>query len=336
MKRLKLLSALVSTELSTVLSTVLSTLLTVCLISLGLLSSASAQPFPDKTIQYIIPFPAAGESDLVARYQAEISARKFKQPMVVINRAGAGGALVWSALNTYPADGTTVVGVNIPHTILQPLQEGIQYKTEDINAIYYYHFTPDALMVSADSPYKTYQEFIAAAKKDPGKMTLAGSAQYSANHMAVERLNKLAGVKITYVPFKGTGDLITALIGMHVDGAMGYLPLAIQQKGKVRTLAIATEKRNPALPDVPTFKELGLNWVDGAYRGVAVPKATPLVLQQKLSDYFAKLNADPETKKKLEDSGFVIVDVPLAKMPAFMKEKIPQAMDDAKNAGMIK
>jgi tripartite-type tricarboxylate transporter receptor subunit TctC len=314
----------------------LSISLSACLMFLGLVSGASAQPFPDKTIQYIIPFPAAGESDLVARYQAEISARKFNQPMVVINRAGAGGALVWSALNTYPADGTTVVGVNIPHTILQPLQEGIQYKTEDINAIYYYHFTPDALMVSADSPYKTYQEFIAAAKKDPGKMTLAGSAQFSANHMAVERLNKLAGVKITYVPFKGTGDLITALIGMHVDGAMGYLPLAIQQKGKVRTLAIATEKRNPALPDVPTFKELGLNWVDGAYRGVAVPKSTPLILQQKLSDYFAKLNADPETKKKLEDAGFVIVDVPLAKMPAFMKEKIPQAMDDAKNAGLIK
>ena len=328
MKRFKLLSAL--------LSSLLSTLLSACLLSFGLLSGASAQPFPDKTIQYIIPFPAAGESDLVARYQAEISARKFNQPMVVINRAGAGGALVWSALNTYPADVTTVVGINIPHTILQPLQEGIQYKTEDINAIYYYHFTPDALMVSADSPYKTYQEFVAAAKKDPGKMSLAGSAQFSANHMAVERLNKLAGVKINYVPFKGTGDLITALIGMHVDGAMGYLPLAIQQKGKVRTLAIATEKRNPALPDVPTFKELGLNWVDGAYRGVAVPKATPLILQQKLSDYFAKLNADPETKKKLEDTGFVIVDVPLAKMPAFMKEKIPQAMEDAKNAGMIK
>ncbi|OIM98446.1 C4-dicarboxylate ABC transporter substrate-binding protein [Polynucleobacter sp. QLW-P1DATA-2] len=310
--------------------------LVISALSLGLLSIAQAQPFPDKTIQYIIPFPPAGESDLVARYQAEISAKKFKQPMIVINRAGAGGALTWSALNTYPADGTTVVGVNVPHTILQPLQEGIQYKTEDINAIYYYHFTPDALMVSADSPYKTFQEFIAAAKKDPGKLTLAGSGQYSANHMAVERLNRLVGVKIAYVPFKGTGDLVTSLIGMHVDGAMGYLPLAIQQKGKVRTLAIATEKRNPALPDVPTFKELGLNWVDGAYRGVAVPKATPLVLQQKMSDYFAQLNADPETKKKLEESGFVLVDIPLAKMPAFMKEKTAQSMDDARNAGMIK
>jgi tripartite-type tricarboxylate transporter receptor subunit TctC len=131
-------------------------LLSACLIAFGLLSGVGAQPLPDKTIQYIIPSPPAGESDLVARYQAEISAKKFKQPMVVMNRAGAGGALVWSTLNTYPADGTTVVGVNIPHTILHPLQDGIQYKTEDINAIYYYHFTPDALMVSADSPYKTY------------------------------------------------------------------------------------------------------------------------------------------------------------------------------------
>ena len=310
--------------------------LSMVLLSFGSLSLANAQPFPDKTIRYIIPFPAAGESDLVARLQADLSAKKYKQAMVVMNRAGAGGALAWSSLNSYPTDGTAVVGVNIPHIILQPLQDGIQFKTDDINAIYYYHFTPDALMVSADSPYKTYQEFVAAAKKDPGKMSLAGSGQYSANHMAVERLNKLAEIKISYIPFKGTGDLITALIGMHVDGAMGYLPLAIQQKSKVRTLAIATEKRNPALPDVPTFKELGLNWVDGAYRGVAVPKNTPLTIQQKLSDYFGLLNSDPEIRKKLEDSGFVIVDIPLAKIPAFMKEKIPQVMGDAKNAGMVK
>ncbi|MBJ7379482.1 MAG: tripartite tricarboxylate transporter substrate binding protein [Polynucleobacter sp.] len=297
---------------------------------------AMAQPFLDKQIQYIIPFPAAGESDIVARMQSDIAMKKFNQSMIVINRAGAGGALVWSQLNTYPADGTNIIGVNIPHIILQPLQEGIQYKTDDINAIYFYHYTPDALMVSADSPFKTYQEFIAAAKKDPGKLTLAGSSQYSANHMATERLNRLAGVKVEYVPFKGTGDLITSLIGMHVSGAMGYLPLAIQQKGKVRTLAIATEKRHPALPDVPTFKELGLNWVDGAYRGVAMPKATPKLIQQKMSDFIGKLNADVEAKKKLEDLGFVLVDVPVDKIPAFMKEKTPIALEDAKSAGLLK
>jgi len=300
------------------------------------IGSAFAQPVIDKQIQYIIPFPPGGESDVVARIQADIAMKKFNQPMIVINRAGAGGATVWSQLNNYPADGTNIIGVNIPHTILQPLQEGIQYKTADINAIYYYHFTPDALMVSADSPYKTFQDFVAAAKKDPGKLTLAGSAQFSANHMATERLNKLAGIKVEYVPFKGTGDLVSSLIGMHVSGAMGYLPLAIQQKGKVRTLAIATEKRHPALPDVPTFKELGLNWVDGAYRGVAMPKSTPMALQEKMSDFIAKLNADPEKKKRLEDSGFVLVDIPVNKVPAFIKEKTPLVMEDAKNAGMIK
>ena len=98
--------------------------------------SAVAQPLPDKTIQYIIPFPAAGESDLVARLQADVSAKKYNQPMIVVNRAGAGGALVWSQLNTYAADGTIVAGVNIPHIILQPLEPSTQYKTDDINAIY--------------------------------------------------------------------------------------------------------------------------------------------------------------------------------------------------------
>ncbi len=298
--------------------------------------SVQAQVFSDKPIQYIIPFPPGGESDVVARLQSDISAKQFKQPMVVINRAGAGGALVWSQMNTYPADGTNIVGVNIPHIMLQPLQDGTQYKTQDINAVYYYHFTPDALMVSADSPYKTYQDFVAAAKKNPGKMTLAGSAQYSANHMATERLNKLAGVKVNYVPFKGTGDLISSLIGMHVDGAMGYLPLAIQQKARVRTLAVATEKRHPALPDVPTFKELGLNWVDGAYRGIGMPKSTPMDIQKKMSDYMAQLNADAATKKRLEEGGFVLVDIPLEKIPAFMKDKEPLVMEDARNAGMLK
>jgi tripartite-type tricarboxylate transporter receptor subunit TctC len=279
----------------------------------GFVIALGAQVLPGKTIQYIIPFPPAGESDLVARYQAELSAQKYNQPMIVINRAGAGGGLAWSQLNSYANDGTFVVGVNIPHIILQPLQEGATFKTDDIQAIYYYHFTPDALMVSVDSPYKTYQDLVNAAKKNPGKLNIAG-----------------------YIPFKGTGDLIASLIGMHVDGAMGYLPLAIQQKTKIRTLAIATEKRHPSLPDVPTFKELGLNWVDGGYRGVAVPKSTPKETQEKLSNFFGMINADPVIKKKLEEDGFVLVDIPLEKIPAFMKEKIPQALDDAKNAGMIK
>ena len=295
---------------------------------------AGAQVFSEKPIQYIIPFPAGGESDVVARMQSDTSMRLYKQPMVVLNKPGAGGGVVWGQLNNYAADASVIVGINIPHIVLQPLQDASQFKTSDINAIYYYHFTPDALMVSANSPYKTYQDFVDAARKNPGKMSLAGSGQYSANHMATERLNKLAGVKVEYVPFKGTGDLISSLIGMHVDGAMGYLPLAIQQKEKVRTLAVASETRHPALPDVPTFRELGLEWVDGAYRGIGMPKSTPIELQKKMSDFMAKLNAEPESRKRLEEAGFVLVDIPLDKMGAFMKEKTPIIMEDAKNAGI--
>jgi len=295
---------------------------------------ASAQVFSDKPIQYIIPFPAGGESDVVARMQSDTSMRLYKQPMVVLNKPGAGGGVVWGQLNNYAPDASVIVGINIPHIVLQPLQDASQFKTSDINAVYYYHFTPDALMVSANSPYKTYQDFVDAARKAPGKMTLAGSGQYSANHMATERLNKLAGVKVEYVPFKGTGDLISSLIGMHVDGAMGYLPLAIQQKEKVRTLAVASETRHPALPDVPTFKELGLDWVDGAYRGIGMPRSTPIELQKKMSDFMAKLNAEPESRKRLEEAGFVLVDIPLDKIGAFMKEKTPIIMEDAKNAGV--
>ena len=302
----------------------------------GSFFAAPAQVISDKPIQYVIAFPPGGESDVVARLQADLSFRLYQQQMIVLNKAGAGGGLAWSQMNNYPNDGTSIVGINLPHIVLQPLQEGSQFKTEDISGVYYYHFTPDALMVSANSPYKTYQDFIDAAKKNPGKLTLAGSGQYAGNQMAAERLNRLAGIKINYVPFKGTGDLISSLIGMHVDGTMGYLPLAIQQKEKVRTLAIATEKRHPALPDVPTFKELGLNWVDGGYRGIGMPKSTPEAIKKKMSDFMAKLNSDPKAKAQLEDGGFVLVDVPYEKIQDFMAEKTPLIMNDAQSSGLLK
>ena len=263
----------------------------------GSFFAAPAQVISDKPIQYVIAFPPGGESDVVARLQADLSFRLYQQQMIVLNKAGAGGGLAWSQMNNYPNDGTSIVGINLPHIVLQPLQEGSQFKTEDISGVYYYHFTPDALMVSANSPYKTYQDFIDAAKKNPGKLTLAGSGQYSGNQMAAERLNRLAGIKIEYVPFKGTGDLISSLIGMHVDGTMGYLPLAIQQKEKVRTLAIATEKRHPALPDVPTFKELGYPAVVGeTWMSIFAPAGTPKSIVDKLSKSINQITNSAEYK----------------------------------------
>ncbi|WP_019140728.1 tripartite tricarboxylate transporter substrate binding protein [Noviherbaspirillum massiliense] len=302
----------------------------------ALLSLGSAHAYPDKPIQYIIPFTPGGESDYVARLQAEVFKNKYKQSMIVLNKPGAGGALVWSQLNSMPADGYTIAGVNLPHIVLQPLEGSAHYKTEDITPVYFYHFTPDAIVVPADGPFKTFQDLIKAAKERPGSLNFAGSGSFSANHMAHERLNKIAGIKSTYVPFKGTGDLISSMLGKHVDAAMTYLPFAIQQKGKMRLLAVASEKRHPAFPDVPTFKELGLDWVDGAYRGIAVPKSTPKEIQKQVSDMMGVLNQDPEMRKKLADGGYDVIDVPLEKMADFVAERRKVYVQDAKDAGLIK
>jgi tripartite-type tricarboxylate transporter receptor subunit TctC len=175
--------------------------------------------------------------------------------------------------------------------------------------------------VLESSPIKTLQDFVKAAKADAGKISLGGSGLNSANHAAHERMNAAFGVKTTYVPFKGTGDMTTAVLGGHVGGAMSYTAFAINNKGKVRALAVAMDKRHALLPDAPTFRELGVDWVDGAYRGVGVPKSTPAEARKRISDLWRALNNDPEMKELAAKSGFELVNVGLAEMDAFMKEK---------------
>jgi tripartite-type tricarboxylate transporter receptor subunit TctC len=301
-----------------------------------LLALGSAGAFPDKPIQYIVPFAPGGESDLTARMQAEVFAKKYKQQMVVINRPGAGGGLVWGQLNSLPNDGYTVAGINLPHIVLQPLEGNVQYKTADMTPVYFFQYTADIIVVGQSSPYKTFQDLLKAARAQPGKVNLAGAGMFSGNHMALERLNKLAGIKTIYVPFNSTNDLLNPVLGGHVAGAVTYLPVAIQQKSKIRMLAVATEKRHPEFPDTPTFRELGYDWVDGTFRGVAVPKSTPRDLQKKLSDLMFELNKDPVMRQKMSDLGYDLVDITLDKMPAFLAERSKVSLEDAKAAGLLK
>lgn len=290
--------------------------------------------YPDKPVRYIIPFAPGGESDIAARFQQLVFKKKYHQEMIVESKPGAGGALAWSLANSYPGDGYTLISTNLPHLVLQPMEGTVQYKTDDINNVYFYHYTPDAIVVRNESPFKTYQDLVKAAKVKAEAVSMAGSGTNSANHVANVRLEGAAGIKLNYVPFKGTGDLVASLLGGHVDAAMSYVTLAIAQKGRTRMLAIATEKRHPQFPDTPTFKELGIDWVDGAYRGVAVPKSTPPELRKRISDIFAEINKDPEFRQRMADGGFEIVDVPVEKVPAFMAERTKIYSDIAKRMGL--
>jgi len=295
-----------------------------------------ALAYPDKPVQYVIPFVPGGESDLVARLQAQVFSTKFKQEMIVVNKAGAGGALAWSQMNSMPGDGHTIVGVNLPHIVLQPLEPGTQFKTEDITPVYFFHYTPDAVIVSVDSPFRTFADLVKAAKEKPEAVTIAGSGTNTANHVAAVRLDRELGIKTTYVPFKGTGEMVSSILGNHVAAAMSYSTLAIQQKGKMRMLAVATEKRLSQFPDVPTFKELGFDWVDGAYRGIGVPKSTPPAVRKQVSDMMDAINKDPALRKRLTDDGFEITDITYEMVPAFMKERTPQYLNSARTLGLIK
>ena len=300
------------------------------------LVSAAALAYPDKPVQYVIPFPAGGESDIAARLQQQLFKVKFNQELIVVNKAGAGGALAWSQMNAMPADGHTIVGVNLPHIVLQPLEGDVGYKTADVTPVYFFHYTPDALIVAADSPFKSVADLVKAAKEKPDTVSIAGSGTNSANHLAAVRFDNEMKIKTTYVPFKGTGDMISSILGGHVAAAMSYSTLAISQKGKMRMLAVATEKRLPQFPDVPTFKEIGLDWVDGAYRGIGVPKSTPPAVRKQVSDMMDALNKDPEMRKKMFEQGFEVTDITVDMMPAFMKERTPEYMKSAKILGLVK
>lgn len=304
--------------------------------SFSALGTPAFAEYPEKPIRYIIPFAPGGESDIGARFQSQVFRKKYGFDFIVESKPGAGGALAWSQANSFPGDGYTLTSSNLPHLVLQPLEGSVQYKTEDIHNVHFYHYTPDAIVVRNESPYKTYQDLVKAAKEKPESITVAGSGTNSANHVATERWNGAAGIKTTYVPFKGTGDLVASLLGGHVSMAMSYVTLGISQKSTTRLLAVATEKRHPLFPDVPTFRELGIDWVDGAYRGVAVPKSTPPELRKKISDIFSEINKDAEFQKKMADGGFTLIDITYDKMPAFMADRTKVYTEVAKKMGLVK
>ena len=294
-----------------------------------------AQACPDKNLLYWQAFPPGGESDLSARHQQVVLKKKCAAIETVIQyKAGAGGALMWSQMNSLPGDGLNVVGINLPHIVFQPIEGLVQYKTQDITPVYWFHYTPDILVVPEQSPIKNFADFIKAAKAAPGKLSLGGSGLNSANHAAHERFNAAFGVKTIYVPFKGTGDMATSVMGAQIDGAMTYTPFAINNKTRIRPLAVAMEKRHPLMPDVPTFKELGVDWVDGAYRGIGAPKSTPPEARKKISDMWAALNNDPEMKELAAKSGFELINVGTDQMDAFMKEKTRLYTEGAQRLGL--
>ena len=278
------------------------------------------KPYPNHQITYMVCFDPGGQSDREARRQAPLLEKLLGQKVIIDYKIGGGGSLGWRALTKAKPDGYTMAGFNIPHVILQPLQQDVGYKTEQIVPVFIFHKTPLALAVLETSPFKTLKDLIDHAKKNPYLVSVGGSGAYSGYHMATLRFEKLIGTRLTYVPYTGAAPQMTSFLGGHITAVFGASDDLTRYKDKIRVLGFATENRFPGFPDAPTLKEQGFDMVEGVDRGVAVPPGTPANVIKTLEAAFMDIARRPEFQEEQRKGGFVPLAMGHEEVKAYMKQ----------------
>ena len=298
-------------------------------------SSAFAE-YPEKPLNYIVCFNPGGESDITARTQQKFLEEVLGVDVVISYKIGGGGAVGFSELVKANPNGYTVSGYNLTNIILQPLaRENPGYETKQIKPIYTFEFTPDILAVRKDSDIKTLDDFVKYAKEHPGAITVGGSGTYTPNHLGALEFDKEADIKTTYIPFTGSGEAVPSFLGGHVTALMTYTSMGVQYREEMRILAVAAEERVSYLPNVPTFKELGYNYVEGQYRGLAAPPDMPKDKVDILAEACRKVNQIPEFNNKMEEMGFELVDYGPEKSTKLIDEKIDFYKSILEDLGII-
>jgi tripartite-type tricarboxylate transporter receptor subunit TctC len=270
-------------------------------------SAAAAQDYPSRPINMIVPFPPGGVADQSGRPVAAAMEKILKQPVVVQNRAGAGGAVGMAAAANAKPDGYTILMALSSISIIPEADKLFgrppAYQMKQFAPVALVTADPTVLVVPADSPWKSVKEFVEDAKKRPGEIGFSSSGVYGTLHMAMEIFANAADIKLKHVPFNGGGPALTALLGGHVQAlASGPGPVIPQiHAGKLRALATWGEKRLDALPDVPTFQELGYkDVVFYIWSGLYAPAGTPDPVMKVLRDTMRKVVADPDFKSAME------------------------------------
>ena len=285
-----------------------------------MVQQAWAQAYPTKPVTYLVTFDPGGQSDREARRQQPHLERLLGQKILIDYKVGGGGALGWRELVKSKPDGYVMAGINIPHIILQPLQQEVGYKTEQIVPVAFFQRTPLGLAVLESSPFKTLQEFLDYAKKNPDALTIGGSGTFSGHHMASLRFEKLSGGKFTYVPFTGAAPQTMAFLGGHVAAIFGNSDDLVRYKDKARVLAFASDERFPDFPNAPTFKERGTDMVEAIDRGVAVPPGTPAEVIKRLESAFLEICRNPEIQAEMKKQGFEPLAMGHAESKAYIEK----------------
>jgi tripartite-type tricarboxylate transporter receptor subunit TctC len=280
------------------------------------------EAFPTRPISMVVAFPPGGVADIVARPLAVAMEKVLKQPVLVINRAGAGGATGTASVAKAAPDGYTIL-MALSSISIFPVSDRINgkapaYEMKDFAPVALVTADPTVLVVRADGPYKTLKDFVEAAKANPGKINYSSSGVYGTLHVSMEIFANAAGIKLFHVPYQGGGPAITALLGGQVDALASGPAAAIGQikGGKMRALASWSTQRLALLPDIPTFRELGYDAEFYIWSGVVAPAATPAPILAKLREAVREAANSAEFK-----SSMAKVETPISYLdaPEFQK-----------------
>ena len=261
-----------------------------------------AAEFPTKEVQIIIPWAAGGATDLIFRALAATTGKYLGKAVVVVNRPGGGGAVGYTEGMQAKPDGYTLTSAVTPLTIL-PHQVSTAFTYKNFEPIINVVSDPSMFLVRSDAPWKSLKEFLDYAKKNPNMITVGNSGAGGGVHLVALAFERAAGVRFNHIPFSGGGPSVTALLGGHVNAVSVSPPEGIShvQAGKLKILALFSEKRLEMFPDVPTVKEQGIDFAMGMWRGLIAPKGTPPDVIKKLHDAFKQGMDDPVFLKNAKD-----------------------------------
>jgi tripartite-type tricarboxylate transporter receptor subunit TctC len=271
------------------------------------LAPASAQQFPPSQIKIVVPFPAGGTTDILARYIAQYLGEKLGVSTIVENRAGASGTIGSDMVAKSPADGSVLLITATHHVINPSLFRKLPYDTQTaFSPVAVVASAPNALVVSRDFPAKTVSELIAMAKKDPGKLSFGSSGIGGANHLSGELFKQMAGVDIVHIPYKGAAPAMNDLLGGHIPIMFDTLPtvLPAASAGNIRVLAVTSMTRAASLPDVPTLDEAGVKGFEAtAWFGMYMPAANGSAAYTRLVEVMKEILATPAIADKFATQG---------------------------------
>jgi tripartite-type tricarboxylate transporter receptor subunit TctC len=319
-------------------------LLSLCLATMAVTSTASAlaqEPYPNKPITMVVPFPPGGVADTVGRPVAEAMGKHLNQTVVVVNRGGAGGGIGMAQVAKAAPDGYTVL-MALSSVVVLPEADKILNRTpmfelNQLLPIARITADPTVLVVRADSPWKTYADFIAHAKANPSRISFGSSGNYGTMHVPMEQLKSATSTFMLHVPYTGAGPALLGLLSGQIDAvASGPASVAGQIKaGKMRALAHWGEGRLALLPDVPSFKELGVPITYSQWSGIFVPAGTPPDVVAKLREAARAATRDERTIQVMTTAGtaFQFQDAP--EFDRFVKDDASTMLKVVKQIGRV-